>query len=118
MKKCIKDNGREIWEEVELTDSFDQSMFYEVDMSTLPDDYQFALHTNLGSITVLDRLTGFSGYVRDVETGFRDPEGNFWLASGNFDVRSHTPKVFEDATILIKKNANTCVPNVSVGSGK
>lgn len=62
---------------------------------------------NLGSLTVLDRMTGF-GY-RDVETGFRDKDGKFWLASGNYDVRHSGSKTLGDAIEWIKRNANTCV---------
>ena len=70
-------------------------------------DTQWALHTNLGSITVLDRMTGFGW--RDVETGFRDPNGAFWLASGMMDVRKENLKTFKDAIQWIKDNSNTCV---------
>ena len=56
--------------------------------------------------TVLDRLTGFGW--RDIETGYRDPDGKFWLASGMFDVRKVHPTV-EEAIELIKKNANSCI---------
>ena len=48
---------------------------------------------NGGTITVLDRLTGWSS-GRDIETGYRAPGGRFWLASGNFDIRR-----FPDITI-------------------
>lgn len=70
-------------------------------------DIQFAFHCNLGSITVLDRMTGFS-FGRDTETGFRDTHGKFWLASGMFDIRRHMPLSFADAVEVIKKNANNC----------
>lgn len=59
-------------------------------------------------ITVLDRMTGF-GY-RDIETGYRDPEDYFWLASGNFDIREFKDVTFKEAIELIKEKANTCVP--------
>lgn len=71
-------------------------------------DIQFAFHCNLGSITVLDRMTGFS-FGRDTETGFRDCAGKFWLASGMFDIRKHLPLSFFDAVELIKSNANNCI---------
>lgn len=116
MKKIINDSGKEAWESVELNDAFLDFTFYEVDMSSLPDDFQHALHTNLGSLTVLDRLTGFEGYVRDVETGFRDCDGNFWLASGDFDIRDYNPETIGDAIIAIKKNANTCIPDICEAS--
>jgi len=66
---------------------------------------QYALHTNLGTITVLDRRTGF-GY-RDIETGFRTDK--FWLASGNYDVRNSGVGTISEAIDWIKKHANNCV---------
>lgn len=70
-------------------------------------DSQWAFHCNLGSITVIDRMTGFS-FGRDTETGFRDADGKFWLASGMFDIRNHLPMQFGEAVELIKSNANNC----------
>lgn len=105
----INEHGRPIWSGVELNTDFNLPLFYEVDMSWSDcGDQQWAIHTNLGSITVLDRLTGFSGYVRDIETGYRDPDGRFWLASSGFDVRDREPKTFGEAVELIKRNANNC----------
>lgn len=45
-----------------------------------------------GCITIVDRQTGFTypgtfQFRRDTETGFRDKDDNFWLASGDFDIR-------------------------------
>jgi hypothetical protein len=60
-------------------------------------------------ITVLDRQTGFMNGVRDIETGYRDPSGRFWLASGMFDIREFCPLDFEKAIDMIKDNANTCI---------
>lgn len=57
-------------------------------------------------ITVLDRLTGFGS--RDIETGYRDVYGKFWLASGNFDIRYYPELSFAEAIDKIKANANTC----------
>jgi hypothetical protein len=66
---------------------------------------------HLGRITILSRMTGFGW--RDVETGFRDTYAkNFWLASGNFDVRDYIQDGGSDwdcLVKLIKNNANTCV---------
>ena len=53
-------------------------------------------------------MTGFS-FGRDIETGFRDPYDKFWLASGNFDIRTHEDITIKEAIELIKKNANTCM---------
>lgn len=61
-----------------------------------------------GYITVLSRMTGY-GY-RDVETGYRSPCGQFWLASGNMDIRDELHKLnSEDAMVdWVIKNANIC----------
>lgn len=65
---------------------------------------------NGGTITVLVRRTGWGdGSIFDTETGYRSPDGKFWLASGNFDVREYNPATEEEAVALIKSRANTCV---------
>jgi len=69
------------------------------------DNEIFRIYVNDGSaITVLDRR----GYVRDVETGFRDKDNRFWLASGDFDIRKFGDITIREAIDKIKKNANTC----------
>ena len=68
-----------------------------------------------GSITVVDRMTGFGW--RDVETGFRDPDGLFWLASGNFDITGFPDLSISEAIELIKENANTCIPKRRTSTG-
>ena len=73
------------------------------------EDQQVALHTNLGSLTVLRRMSGFGWW--DTETGFRDPQGNFWWASDNRDVRSIAPASFAAMVDWVKANA-TCVPTM------
>ena len=80
------------------------SMSFPGQMET---DRQWALHTNLGSLTVLDRMTGFGW--RDTETGYRDPDGKFWLASGMRDVRRSKAVTTQDAIDWVKRYANTCV---------
>jgi hypothetical protein len=59
-------------------------------------------------ITVLDRLTGYTGYIRDIETGYKDIEGKFWLVAGNFDIRNYPELTIEEAIAKIKKEANLC----------
>lgn len=54
-------------------------VFEEVGAAT--GDKQWACHTPVGSITVLDRMTGFGH--RDIESGYRDTSGRLWIASGN-----------------------------------
>jgi len=82
--------------------------FKEVEMNReyFNEDSQWAHHAEWGSITVLDRMTGFGW--RDVETGFRDPDGRFWLASGNFSIRMFPELTVKEAIAKIKENANTC----------
>ena len=73
------------------------------------DDNLFWVIDSFGRITILDRLTGWGdGDVRDVETGYKDPQGKFWLASGSFDIREFPDKTIEEAIQFIKDNANTC----------
>ena len=78
---------------------------------------------NIGHITVVNRLTGYSGGVRDIESGFRgqcqeeykriskDGEAkryaDFWLASGNFDIINYEG-TYAQAIQVIKNNSNTC----------
>ena len=60
-------------------------------------------------ITVLDRLTGWGYGARDIESGYKDHDGKFWLASGNFDIRTFPKITVAEAIAKIKENANTCV---------
>ena len=72
------------------------------------DDFFYSCIIPDGVITILDRLTGFGGGVRDVETGFRNNSGKFWLSSGGFDIRDYRNLSINEAIDLIKKRANTC----------
>lgn len=64
---------------------------------------------NDNRLTVLRRTTGFSFGSIDVESGFRDAEGKFWLASGMCDVRL-APEVetVADAIEWVKAHSNNC----------
>ena len=62
----------------------------------------------LGRITVLDRMTGFD-WGRDIESGYKDCNGKFWLASGHCDVREVAGITVAEAIEWIKARANTCV---------
>ena len=112
MEKYINEHGKECFIGATADTPFSTEYFHEV-LDYLPhaSDYdkeiQVALHTNLGSITVLDRRTGFGG--RDIETGYRDPKGKFWLASGGMDVRYAAVATLGEAISWIKRNANTCI---------
>src|SRR5690554_4431181 len=107
MNKKINDYGKEVWEGIEEFTPFNPDMFHEVDMGDLTDNSQLACHTNLGTLTVLDRMTGFGW--RDTETGYRDPDGKFWLASGGYDVTESGVKTFSEAIQWVKDRANSCV---------
>lgn len=70
------------------------------------EDILYSSKIGQGVITVLDRMTGF-GY-RDIETGFKDNHGKFWLASCGFDIRKQPELTIDGAIKLIKERANTC----------
>ena len=109
MERYINDAGKPAWKGVEESSDFSADMFYEVEMkSNKYNDKQLALHTNLGSITVLDRLTGYSGNIRDIESGYRDVSGKFWLASCGCNVIESGSKTVGEAIAWIKEMANTC----------
>jgi hypothetical protein len=103
---------------IRLEEKVNKALEYQLNckLSSLPfteknvmdSDISYGLHLYIGSITVLDRMTGYSGGIRDIETGFRDPYGKFWLASGNFDIRTFENITIREAIELIKKNSNTC----------
>lgn len=78
--------------------------FKEIPMAS--DDTQYAHHGDFGFITVLERMTGYG--FKDVETGFRDPEGKFWLAAGDFSILRFSELTVEEAINKIKDNANIC----------
>lgn len=115
MKREINSIGKWVYTGASIDTPFDYFMFQEViDMPY--GDTQQALHTNIGSLTVLDRMTGyeFTGYefgCRDIETGYRDKDGKFWLASGNCDVRESGCKTLGEAIEWVKQRANTCEPD-------
>ena len=108
MEKYINDFGKECYKGVELSSDFSSDLFHKPKYQYEGDE-SFALHTNFGSLTVLDRMTGFMGGIRDIESGFRDEDGNFWLASGNYDVRESGVTTIGEAIEWVKAKANTCV---------
>lgn len=61
-----------------------------------------------GQISILDRMTGYG--FRDIETGYKDKNKNFWLASGDFDIRKFSDLSIDEAINKIKVNA--CVEDL------
>lgn len=107
--------GKSLYSGVTLDTPMSSLIFHQVDMSwNESNDIQLALHTNLGSLTVLDRLTGYysySGRIRDTETGYREPDGTFWLASGGVNLLEELEgKTWIDAVDFVKVRSNTCMP--------
>ena len=114
MERYINEHGKQCWVGVTLDSPFQPDLFHEIIEKNDPifsydNNYQWAFHSDIGSLTVLDRRTGFGW--RDIESGFRDKEGKFWLASGNCDVRSSECKTVGEAIEWVKSNANTCNPD-------
>jgi hypothetical protein len=105
MEKYTNDYGKECYRGVTPDTVINETDFHFV--AGTGDETQMALHTDMGSLTVLDRMTGYGW--RDIETGFRSPDGKFWLASGNFDVRNSGSSTMQEAIDRVKKNANTCI---------
>lgn len=101
-----------VHENITVDSPFSEELFHEAEMKeqecSYEQEYQWAFHSNLGSLTVLDRRTGFRW--RDTETGFRDEDGKFWLASGMIDVRKSGCKTVGEAIEWVKKEANNCIP--------
>ena len=105
LQKKVNEWGKDVYRGVTVDTPLSDLEFHSVEM---PDgDQQWALHTDLGSLTVVDRMTGFGH--RDIETGYCDTDGKFWLASGGFDVRRSGCESIGDAIEWVKNNANTCV---------
>jgi hypothetical protein len=91
-----------------LTDLLDADNFAMKNSSS--DNKLYGLLVEDGSvITVLDRLTGFDGGRRDIESGYRDLDGKFWLASGGVDIREQGDITITEAIQIIKERANTCI---------
>jgi hypothetical protein len=97
-------SGQPFWVGATLDTHFDPSMFEPVP-DQFDSDRQWALHTDIGSLTVLDRMTGF-GY-RDTETAFREPNGPFWLASGDQDIRFSGATTLGEAIAWVKQRATS-----------
>lgn len=108
MNETTNTEGKKVFINAENSTPFSAELFHEV--PPWETDTQHVLHTNLGSLTVVDRMTGF-GWI-DTETGYRNKAGNFWLASGGYDVRDSGCKTLGEAIEWVKANANTCIPDL------
>lgn len=101
----------------ELTDVLDPAAFesYKIH-SDCGDRAWHLIFPGVGRISILDRETGFSDWSgfsnrRDTETGFKNEDGKFWLASGDFDIRREGEGMtYAEAIDHIKAHANTCIP--------
>jgi hypothetical protein len=108
IEKYINEYGKECHRGVTEETPFSAEYFHMPEYQ-FEGDESFAFHSELGSLTVIDRMTGFGW--RDIESGYRDKDGNFWLASGGYDVRISGCKTVGDAAEWVKHRANTCVGN-------
>lgn len=106
MEKYINEHNKECYKGVDMDTEFSCDLFHMPKYQHEGDE-SFAFHSNLGSLTVVDRMTGFG--FRDTESGFRDKDGNFWLASGMYDVRDSGCLTVGEAIEWVKSRANTCV---------
>ena len=107
VQQYLNEHGKMCYRGVQPDTPFSDLEFHTVPIF-MDKDRQVALHTNLGTLTVLDRMTGYTDQSRDTETGYRAPDGAFWLASGMMDVRKSGAKTMQDAISWVKRNANTC----------
>lgn len=106
MEKYINEHGKECYRGIDDSSEFSADLFHKPEYQP-EEDESFAFHSELGSLTVLDRMTGFG--LRDVESGYRAPDGKFWLASGMVDVRYSGSKTIGEAIAFVKSHANTCI---------
>ena len=109
MEKYINKYGKECYRGADKDSLFSAELFHKSEHQ-FETDVALALHTNLGSLTVVDRMTGYGRGIRDTESGFRNVEGDFWLAAGMQDVRESDAKTLGEAIDWVKSHANTCRP--------
>lgn len=107
MEKYINEHGKECYRGIDDSSEFSADLFHKPEYQGVEDYESFAFHSELGSLTVVDRMTGFGW--RDVESGYRDKDGKFWLASGHHDVRDSGCKTVGEAIQWVKARANNCI---------
>ena len=110
MEKYINEHGKECYRGVNSESKFSADLFHFPEWQPKEEgEYSKAFHSELGSLTVLRRKTGYSGSPIDVESGYRDEDGKFWLASCGYDISSEDIETVGDAIKWIKTHANTCL---------
>lgn len=112
MKQIINDYGKPFHIEMDGNEELTKDLFhypkYQGD-GEYRHEWNVAFHSELGSITVLHRMTGYGYREYDTETGYRDQDGNFWLASGGYNAMEECDGMkIIDVIGWVKKNANTC----------
>jgi len=107
MEQYINEEGKPVYKGVTAETEFSSDLFHKPEYQVIDGDEIFAFHSEMGSLTVVDRMTGFGW--RDIETGYRSPDGKFWLASGGNDVRLAGCTTVGEAIIWVKTRANTCL---------
>lgn len=71
------------------------------------EDVLYVAHLDTGDrLTVLYRQTGYSDDHFDTESGYLGATGDFWLASGDKDVRNNFDFTVQQAIGWIKQHAN------------
>lgn len=110
MEMYINEHGKQCYKDVTVDDKFCGTLFHIPDWQPQgKGEFSLAFHSNLGSLTVLRRKTGYTGSPLDTESGFRSVDGKFWLASGSMDVNASGAKTVGEAIEWVKANANTCI---------
>lgn len=101
MQEQLHESGQKYFTGANLDTPFDPAQFQVVPCPN--GNTQWALRTDIGRLSVMDRMTGF-GY-RDFETGFMDTSGTFWLAQGQLDVRRSGVATLGEAIAWVKERA-------------
>lgn len=105
MQKQTSENGTVRWTGAKADTPFRPEDFSKE--RVIEGDQMFGLTTDIGRLTVLNSMTGFGW--RDIESGFIDTDGKFWLASGGNDVRKSGATTLGEAIAWIKERANANV---------
>lgn len=101
-EKYINESGKECYKNVTKETKLSDLEFHEV-FPRYEEDIEYALHTNVSSFTVLDRVTGFGW--RDTETEFTNEYGGYWLATGNCDVGNSGSLTIQEAIDFVESHA-------------